>query len=60
VCKHLRAAGRTVGFSLRALSQLFYQDGLLQTTESPSLLIKKRINGTRPWCWHLPAGVLDA
>jgi hypothetical protein len=59
VCKHLRAAGRPVGFSLRALSQLFYQDGLLQSTEPPSLVMKKRINGIRPWCWHLPAGVLD-
>jgi hypothetical protein len=59
VCKHLRAAGRSAGFSLRALSQLFYQDGLLQSTEPPSLVVKKRINGIRPWCWHLPAGVLD-
>ncbi|MEM8534441.1 MAG: bifunctional DNA primase/polymerase [Chloroflexota bacterium] len=58
VCKHLRAAGRNVGFSLRALSQLLHQDGLLQTTDPPSLVIRKRINGARPWCWHLPHGIL--
>jgi hypothetical protein len=60
VCKHLRAAGRPVGFSLRALSQLFQQDGLLQSVEPPSLVVKKRINGTRPCCWHLPVDILES
>ena len=59
VCRHMRAAGRPVGFSLRALSQLFQQDGLLQSVEPPSLVIKKRINGSRPCCWHLPPDLLD-
>ena len=59
VCRHMRAAGRPVGFSLRALSQLFQQDGLLQSVEPPSLVVKKRINGTRPCCWHLPASILE-
>jgi hypothetical protein len=59
VCKQLRAAGRPVTFSQRALSQLFEQDGLLLDTSPPHLTVKKRINGIRPRCWHLPAGVLD-
>jgi hypothetical protein len=58
VCRHLRAAGRLVTFTQRALSQLFEQDGLLQSTSPPSLLVKRRINGVRCWCWHLPAEVL--
>jgi hypothetical protein len=60
VCKQLKAAGRPVSFSQRALSQLFEQDGLLREVSPPHLTVKKRINGTRPRCWHLPPGVLDA
>ena len=59
VCRHLKGAGRLVGFSKKALSQLFQQDGMLQSVEPPTLLVKRRINGTRCWCWHLPAEVLD-
>lgn len=59
VCRHLRSAGRLVTFSQKALSQLFEQDGLLQSTAPPSLLVKRRINGVRCWCWHLPAEVLS-
>lgn len=60
VCRQLKAAGRPANFSIRALSQLFEQDGLLREVSPPHLTVKKRINGTRPRCWHLPPGVLDA
>lgn len=59
VCKQLKAAGRPVTFSQRALSQLFEQDGLLREVHPPHLTVKKRINGTRPRCWHLPPGVME-
>lgn len=59
VAKATRLAGRQLGYSLRALSQLLQQDGLLQSTEPPSLVIRRRVNGVPTWCWHLPTGVLD-
>jgi hypothetical protein len=59
VCKHLRSAGRSLGISKNALSQMLYQDGFLQNTHPPHLVTKKRINGTRPYCWCLPVGILD-
>ncbi|KAB8142948.1 DUF927 domain-containing protein [Chloroflexia bacterium SDU3-3] len=54
-----RSAGRTFGASQRAVSQLLDQDGLLCSKEAPSLCMHKRINGTRPTCWHLPADIFD-
>jgi hypothetical protein len=59
VCKQTRATGRTVGYTKRALGQLLDQDGLLRTTNPPSLTIQRRINGARLWCWHLPPTVLE-
>jgi hypothetical protein len=59
VCKQLKAAGRPVSFSQRALSQLLEQDGLLYEVSPPHLTVKKRINGSRPRCWHLPPGILE-
>jgi hypothetical protein len=37
VCKQLKSAGRPVSFSIRALSQLFEQDGLLREVSPPHL-----------------------
>lgn len=59
VCKQLKAAGRPASFTIRALSQLFEQEGLLREVSPPHLTVKKRINGSRPRCWHLPPGMLD-
>jgi hypothetical protein len=56
VARHLRTAGRSLNVSQRALSQMLYADGILRDTEPPTLLVRKRINGARPWCWHLPPG----
>lgn len=59
VSRHLHAAGRGMNCSVRALSQVFHHDGLLQSVEPPSLVIKKRIGGSRPCCWHLPRDILE-
>ena len=59
VSRHLRAAGRGMNCSVRALSQMFQHDGLLQSVEPPSLVVKKRIGGSRPCCWHLPRDILE-
>lgn len=59
VCKQMKAAGRQMGCTQRALSQLLEQDGLLRNANPPHLTVKRRINGTRPRCWHLPPGVLE-
>ena len=59
VAKHYRAAGKQITFSVRALSQLLHQDGLLLTTAPPSLVVKRRVNGIPAWCWHLPLSIVD-
>lgn len=59
VAKTGRAAGRQIGYSLRALSQMLEQDGLLVSTAPPSLVVRRRLNGAPVWCWHLPSGLLD-
>jgi uncharacterized coiled-coil protein SlyX len=58
--KHLRAAGRRVTFTQRALSQRFDREGLLQSTVPPTLMIRKRVDSRRCWCWHLPPGIFES
>jgi hypothetical protein len=60
VCKHTRTAGRMVGYSKKALSQLLSQDGLIVSCDDGVNVLRKRINGVRMTCWHLPPDVLES
>ncbi|HRC58770.1 MAG TPA: DUF927 domain-containing protein, partial [Kofleriaceae bacterium] len=60
VAQQLKAAGRTVGFTQRALAKMLFDDGLMVSTTPPNLAVyKRRINnGAGAWCWHLAADAL--
>jgi hypothetical protein len=59
VSRAARSAGRPVNYSLRALSQMLEQDGLLVSTAPPSLVVRRRFNGAVVWCWHLSSQAVE-
>lgn len=59
VARSLRSAGRDLGASSRAISQMLYQDNMLLSVNPPNLRTRKRINGTMVWCWHLKPGIFE-
>lgn len=58
VASQMRTAGRTVGFSIRALSQMLDQEGLL-ISKTRGAYVRMRINGTLCYCWHLSPSILE-